>query len=484
MSDTSDEFRRSVDRFEDRGGQWLQAVARLQNDVSESAAAAEVDVIGGRLRAQYPSTNRERAFHLERAGQVNPGFRQVILVLFLALLLVALLVLCTACANIANLLLARASARRQEVATRLAIGAGRGRIVRQLLTESVLLGLLGGAGGYAIAELGAGAMGRSRIPLALPVDFTVSLDYRVVLFCASLSVLTGIVFGLLPALRATQPDLVGPLKNGRSSISSSRRLSLRNGLVVAQVAICMVLLICAGLFLRSLKAASAIEIGFSHRNLLMLAFDPSLNRYPPQETQRIVNAMIDRAGALPGVESIALTNSVPLSMEGTQNGFVPEDKVGQPGSGIIADIYAVGPGFFDTFGIRILAGEDFRRGDSADDIAIVNEALVAKAFSQPNAVGRRIQDFGKMIRIIGVVATTKSRSIGEDPRPCLYFPIERNLRGNDSQTGMTLVVRTAGPPGTTRTPCASRSTRSTRGWRCSTCEPWTRTCGRRCIFPG
>jgi predicted permease len=215
---------------------------------------------------------------------------------------------------------------------------------------------------------------------------------------------------------------------------------------VSQMAMCMVLLICAGLFLRSLGAAGSIDVGFTQRNLLLMAFDPGLNGYTPAQTRRVLDAMLDTAGAMPGIESVSLTNSVPLSMEGTQNGFVPDDKIGQPKSSIIADIYAVAPGFFDTFGIRLLAGADFRRGDTAGDIAIVNQALVDKAFPRQDAVGRRIQYFGKMIRIAGVVATTKSRSIGEEPRPCLYFPLEQVLKGNDSQTGITLVVRTAGDP--------------------------------------
>ena len=148
------------DRLQDRGGQWLMAAGRLRDGVSEQAAAAEIEVIGKRLSTAYPATNKDRAFHVERAGQVNPGFRKMIVVFFLMLLGVATLVLCTACANVANLLLARASARQKEIATRLAIGAGRGRLVRQLLTESVMLALLGGIGGYAIAQLGASAIGQ------------------------------------------------------------------------------------------------------------------------------------------------------------------------------------------------------------------------------------------------------------------------------------------------------------------------------------
>jgi predicted permease len=281
----------------------------------------------------------------------------------------------------------------------------------------------------------------------MPVDFSIALDYRVMLFCMALSGLTGLIFGLVPALRATRPDLVGGLKDEQAQIGPSRRFGLRNLLVVAQVAICMLLLICSGLFVRSLSSARNIDPGFTHRNLLMLAFDPSQNRYPPEETRRLVNAIVDRTSVLAGVESAALTNSVPLSMEGTQNGFAPEGRPSdRQRSNLTADIYAISPGYFETFGIPVLAGEDFRPGVPSSDIVIVNQALADRAFPGENPIGRGISYFGRSLRIAGLVATTKSRSIGEDPHLCLYFPMALSLRGNDSLTGMTLVLRTRGNP--------------------------------------
>jgi predicted permease len=270
--------------------------------------------------------------------------------------------------------------------------------------------------------------------LALPFDLSIALDYRVVLFSMALAALTGVIFGLAPALRATRPDLIGALKDGR--------FGLRNILVVAQVAICMVLLVCSGLFLRSLQSAGNIATGMGHRNVLMAAFDPSLNHYSPAETRRVVDAILTDTAAIPGAESAALTSSAPLSLEGTQNGFTAG---GNP-TPIIAHIYAVSPGFFDTFGIRMIQGEDFRPGISGDDIAIVNQALAGKAFPKENPIGRTISYLGRTVRIVALVATAKSRSIGEDPQACLYFPIFRDLRGNDSLTGITLALRTRGNP--------------------------------------
>jgi predicted permease len=436
-----------ANRLTDRGGQWFMVAGRLRDGVSEREASAEIEVIGQRLRSAYAATNRDRGFHIERAGQLNPGIRKMVVVLFLMLLGVAALLLCTACANVANLLLARAAARQKEIATRLAIGAGRGRLVRQLLTESVMLALLGGIGGYALAQLAASGIGKSRLPIGIPLDLSISLDYRVLFFCVALSAFTGVVFGLLPALRATRPDLMGALKDDGSRFGRSRSFGLRNVLVVAQVGICMVLLVCSGLFLHSLYSAHNIETGLAHRNLLLVPFDPSLNRYPPGETPRIVETIVDRTGAIPGVESVSLTNSVPLSLEGTRNSFVPEDKLSdKQKNAMSADIYSVAPRFFETFGIRMIEGEDFRPGLPAEDIVVVNQALADKAFPKQNPVGRRILYFGRMVRIAGLVATAKSRSIGEDPHPCLYFPIARDFRGNDSLTGITLALRTRGDP--------------------------------------
>ena len=431
------------DRLHDRGSQWVQALGRLREGASVQRAASETPVIGERLTAAYPATNRDRGFHVERAGQFNPGFRRAIVAVFLMLLGVAILVLATACANIANLLLARASARQKEIATRLAIGAGRARLVRQLLTESVMLALAGGIGGYGIAYWGAASLGRSRIPLSMPVDLAVTLDYRVMVFSMALAAFTGVVFGLAPALRATRPALSGALKDESRRPGGSRLFGFRNMLIIAQVVICMMLLVCSGLFMRSLASARHLETGFAHRNLLLMAFDPSLNRYSTAETRHIVDGLLEGAGALPGVESVTLTSSVPLSLEGTQNSFTPDDGSKDR---ILADIYSVAPRYFETFGVPLLAGVDFHPGIPADDVAIVNQALAERAFPRANPIGRRILYLGRVVRIVGVSGTTKSRTIGEDPRPCLYFPIDRDLRGNDSLTGMTLVLRTRGNP--------------------------------------
>jgi predicted permease len=204
----------------------------------------------------------------------------------------------------------------------------------------------------------------------------------------------------------------------------------------------MELLLCSGLFLRSLDSAARIDTGLENHNVLLLGFDPSLNRYSPAESRRVAGAILAETGAIPGVESASLTSGAPLNLEGTQNGFTVDHHA----TPISADIYAVSPRFFETFGIRLLDGEDFRPGVAAGDIVIVNQALAGKAFPRENPIGRHISYLGRTVRITGLVATAKSRTIGEEPHPCLYFPIWRDLRGNDSLTGITLAVGTRGNP--------------------------------------
>ncbi len=396
----------------DRDNDWLWAVGRLRDGVSRQGAAAEGEVIGKWLAMQYPKSNRDNSLHVETAGQVNASLRRVVETLFSLLMAVTILVLLTACANVANLLLARASARQKEIATRLAIGAGRGRLVRQLLTESLLLALAGGAGGYLLAFWAASNIGKFRLPIPIPIDLTVTLDYRVVLFSATLALITGVVFGLAPAVRATRTDLTGALKDGSVTVRLLRRFGLRNILVVTQVAVCMLLLICSGLFLRSLEASQVANTGMRSRNVLYLGFDPSLNRYTGAQSRQFMTALLARVEALPGVEAATLTTNVPLSLTHFGTRILPEDKLADPSSKnqVNAELYAVAPHFFQTLGIPLLTGEDFRTDmPDSEDVAIVNETLARKAFPNQNPIGRRVSHQDHMLRIIGVVATAKAR---------------------------------------------------------------------------
>jgi predicted permease len=430
-----------LDIFADRDAKWLFVVGRLPGDGSRAQADAEAKVIGERLAASFPATNRDRTFHVERAGQLAPSVRRAMLVFFLLLLFISGLVLLTACANIANLLLARATARCKEMATRRAVGAGAGRMVRQLLTESVLLALMGGALGYAFAALGAGYFGHLRLPIALPVDFTISLDYRVLLVCTALSFVTGIVFGLAPALHAIRPNLVSALRDQPSQTGRPHWWTTRNILMAGQVAVCMMLLVCSGLFVRTLSRSRSAETGMANGNVLLIGFDPFLQR-GLAERDSYLSAILRRASEVPGVETAALTTSVPLSLAGISGVVTADDKRDAKDAGVDADIYEVSPGFFETLGIRLIAGADFRQGNS--DVVILNRAAVGRLFPSGDPIGRRVQvDDRRMMRVIGVVATTKSRMMAETARPCIYKPLLGGAASH-SITGITLLVRTRG----------------------------------------
>jgi putative ABC transport system permease protein len=434
-----------LDVFADRNANWLFGVGRLARGVTREHADAEVKVIARRLAAGYPATNQNRSFYVERAGQLAPAVRRAMLVFFILLLSVCGLVLLTACANTANLLLARATARNKEMATRRAVGADAGRLVRQLLTESILLALLGGALGYLIANLGAHCFGRLRLPMALPVDLSVRLDIRVLAFCTGLSFLTGVVFGLAPALHAVRQNLISGLKNEPVRLGRSRWVNVVNLLMIGQVAICMVLLICSGLFLRTLNSARTAETGMAYRNVVLIGFDPFLQGAPGRNSDRL-DEILRRVRAVPGVDAAALTTTVPLSLAGVSGSVTADDNPDHKDRSLEADIYRTSAGFFETLGIRLISGEDFRAGDERQ-VAILNRAAADRLFHGRNPLDRSVRiDDGSMLRVIGIVATTKSRMIVETARPCIYRPIN-SAGGANSLTGLTLLARVQGSPG-------------------------------------
>ena len=421
---------------------WLGAVARLRAGVDVHAARAELGVMAGTLNTTF-GRDESRSFHLEQAGQINPELRRTALTFFWLFLGATFLVLLTACANVANLLLGRAAARRREIAARMALGASRGRLLRQLLTESLVLSLLGGAGGWIIAAYGASLTRLVRVPFAWPLDLSIPLDYRVLIFCLGLSLVTGIVFGLVPALRATRPDLVTDLKADARGIGGGNRFGLRNGLVVAQMAICTLLLLCTGLFLRSLQTARGIDVGLSNRNMLMLAFEPAMDHRPDPQARQLLRDILDRAHAVAGVESATLTTGVPLTLIIDNSRFIAEERAADPKSPRVrTDIYGVGPRFFETMGTALLAGDVVRFDQGATGgIAIVNDAFAREAFPNQTPLGRRFVGDGKRLEIVGVVATAKSRTIGEDPRPSIYLPLLNDYSA-EVRRRVTLVVKT------------------------------------------
>jgi predicted permease len=436
----------------DRNSQWLILNARLKPRLSRAQAAAAVNLVKKRIDDTYPKHKRQHGspITLQPAGGLVGASETPALTLMAVLMVVVSLVLMVACANVANLLLARATERHREVAVRLAIGASRGQLIRQLLTESLLLALAGALVGFLLAAIAARAISRFQLPLPLPIVFDFTVNWRVLAFTVGLSLLTALLFGLAPALRATRPDLVGALKNEPAVYGRGRRFATRNTLVVVQVALSLVLLAGAGLFLRSLLNASSIDIGMKPDNILLMAFDPQQQKYPRQKTQQLLAELRQRVAALPGVRSVSFVDSLPLSIGGTSYDFKPQGAQGGEQHTLNADVYDVGSGFFETLGIPLLRGRDFTRGPGDEHALIINETMAQRAFGNDDPLGRQMlgENFGEktLYTIIGVARNSKSRTLGEGAANCAYVFVEAAPETVFSLFGISIVVKTSMNP--------------------------------------
>ncbi|MBL8176586.1 MAG: ABC transporter permease, partial [Bryobacterales bacterium] len=420
---------------------WLLMVGRLRDGATLEGAQREFDVIAARLRQDHASMPR-KAYHLEAAGRLHPALRSGVRTIYLLLLATSLLVLGITCANIANLLLARAAARGKEIATRLAIGAGRGRLIRQLLAESLLLAACGGALGAVLCVFGLPFLGRVELPAPLPVDLQAGMDGRVTVFACLMTVLTGIAFGLAPAWKASRQDFGRALKGG-PGWRLGRRWSTGDLLVVGQVATAVLLLIVSGLLLRSLRTGAQLGDGVGAENLLLVSVDPALRQYSAEREKQFFDEMLRRIGELPGVESVSTTSRPPLSVLGV-NMTGKDSRRKDAGGDVTFNIYSVSARFFETLRVPVVEGEEFsRRHEGGDAVAIVNEAAARKLFGRDNAVGLRIEGLDKPYRVIGVTAGCKSSTLGEEASPA-GFVLRGQSASSPTMFGTYFVVRTAG----------------------------------------
>jgi predicted permease len=435
-----------------RGDRGLELTGRLKPGVTPEQAQTQLTTIAARLAQAYPETNlgtlerpnEPRPITVVRESRVPPGAQVGIWRVSLLLFAVVGLVLLIACANVANLLLARASVRRREIAVRLALGASRSRLMRQLLTESLLLALLGGALGLILTQWTA-----RMLPGFFPADdangLDLGLDWRVLVFTLGVTVLTGLVFGLAPALQATRPNLIPALKDEAGGYGQRlRRIGLRDALVISQLALSLVLLIGAALFVRSLRHAVSFDPGFAAQNLLIGSMETrgaSLNK---QQGQAFYQQTLERIGSLPGVQSVTLTRVVPISGGGQRRGVQLEGYQPQANEDTELNTNVIGLNFFNTMRIPIVAGRDFNAQDreGGPSVVIVNEELARRYFGG-NAVGKRLKmgSDAPFREIVGVARTAKYRNLREQSLPFIYIPL-----GQEHQSGMTLMVRTAGDP--------------------------------------
>ena len=446
-----------------RRNRWLYAVGRLKPGVTAEQARSALGVIAKHQEETYPDTNRGRGVSVSAFNESDdPAQRRQLSSVAVLLMSVVALVLLIACANVANLLLARGSARTKEIAVRLALGATRWRVVRQLLTESVLLAALGGTIGLMLAWWAAASLrAMPPPPGALPIAPNFAIDPRVLLFTFGLAMLAGVVFGLTPALQVSRPTLLPALKD-ESWIATEHatRFSLRNLLVVTQVALSVVLLIAAGLFLRSLRHAQSIDPGFDAQKVVTVPLNINLLRYTKLQGREFYREVIDRVEAVPGVESASLARIVALSGGGSVRSLLIEGRAGSDnqfrseGTGDTGrdansvSSNVIGLKYFQTLGIGFLRGRDFNAQDTEGSprVVIVNQAFAQRHFPEQEVIGRRVSfnaAAGPWHEIVGVVRDSKYLTLGELPNPVAYLPLQQN-----HETGMTLHVRASGDPST------------------------------------
>jgi predicted permease len=431
-------------RFERRGQHWMRFKGRMKPGVTVAHVRSEFDGLVRRLGEDFPETMRKERISVvpTRDVRINPDIDSKMASAGILMVAAVGLVLVVACANLANLMLARAAGRRREIAVRAALGAERSRIVRQLLTESVLIALLGGAIALPLAAGLATLITRVQPPLPVDLGLAVSPDWRVLLFTLLVAVFTGVVFGLIPALRSSRPDLVPALKDA-SAASRRKRFELRDTLVVVQIAVSLVLVVGGALLVRSLAAASRVPLGYDGDRTAYLSLALEMNGYDRERGGQFLEEGVRRLQSLPQVEAVALTSRLPLSLN--NNGFslfitgheTPDNRP------IPVDGAYVDERYFDALRVKLLAGRNIEPADRDERrrVVVISNAMAQRYWpGQPeNALSRelRLREAGDPYRVIGVVADYKVDTPGENAKPYIHLPLSRQ------ETFGNYVVRTS-----------------------------------------
>ncbi|MEN3336759.1 MAG: hypothetical protein V7647_435 [Acidobacteriota bacterium] len=436
-----DEMRAAVT---DRSRPLLQGVARLKRGVTVAQAQANVTALATTLAREYPAANEGQTVTVRPVGDVLFGGASTMVRFASAVLaMVAGVVLLIACSNVANLLLARSAARQQEMAVRVALGASRARLVRQLLTESVCLGLLSGGVGLVIGYFAMQLLARS-LP-ATGIFTTPSLGGAVLLFTLLMSLVTGFVFGVVPALSLSRTGVSGVLQEARTAGQGARRVTVANALLVGQVALSFVLLVTASLFLRSIERAYEIDPGFQADHLVVFITNPGQAGYDETHTKAFYRNVAERAARLPGAESVAWASNMPLFARPVGGLRIDGRPRPSPTDSSTTIVNTVSGGYFHTSGVAIEKGREFTDDDrpTSRPVAIVNEKLAQDYWPGEDAIGRRLQIPGErqMREIVGVARTANYSSFGEPPQQSVYVPLEQN-----TLPAMTLYVRSTGDP--------------------------------------
>jgi len=419
-------------KLEDRGARWIESYVRLKPGVALRQAQEEISAAAKRLEADYPATNRGRGIKLWPLWQTPFNNAHTLLPTLEIMFAVVVFVLLIACANVGNLLLVRSFARRHEMTVRLAIGAGRSRLLQQLLTEGLILSAFGAAGGLLVAYWCRHALvllfpARGGVAMHLPGE----LDWRVLALSAGVCLIATLLLGLVPALQTRNLDLSGALKaDSAGVVGGGRRAWVRSGLVLVQVALSFVLLVGAGLLLQSLQKIRTSSPGFSTHEVLFTSVNVVSAGYDASRARSFQDDLLERVKALPGVEAAAFGRLTPLSYGSFSStpiavdGYQPPPEE-QP----IVEYNEVGPDYFATIGIPLVSGREFTRADDekAALIAIVNQTMVAQYWSGKNPIGQRVQVKGRWMQVVGVAKDSKYESVREIPKPFFYVPLRQNF---------------------------------------------------------
>lgn len=423
-------------------------MGRLGNGVSIQQARAEVQAAGAALASQYPQEHRGSQLMLVRETLARPDisvsdFTPMIAAFFTGMVVLVLMI---ACANVANLMLARSATRQREFALRSALGASRLRLIRQMLAESTFLALLAGASAWVLQEPMGALMTRLTPQSDVPAAATYHADLKHMLFVVGISIAAGLAAGLLPALRGSRANLVGTIKQGHGSQGRPEKHRLRNMLVVGQVAMSLVVLVGAGLFLRSLSRAQSIAYGFEPRGLLTLSFDLGLQGYDTERGQAFLRRAAEVAAALPGVETAAAVQDIPFSFHG-QAGVWPEVPPAQMKDGTVPIGFTrAQPGYLETVGTPLLRGRSLLDTDraGAPRVAVINDLMARICWPGQDALGKRFRMWSadnQLIEVVGVVPTGRYQMVGEAPRPFFYVSLQQ-----DYAAPASLLVRARADP--------------------------------------
>jgi macrolide transport system ATP-binding/permease protein len=419
-------------KLEDRDARWIEAFARLKPGVTIEQAQHEVSSVAMRLEADYPATNRGRSIKLWALWQTPFNNASTLLPTLEIMLAVVVFVLLIACANVGNLLLVRSFARRHEMTVRLAIGAGRGRIVKQLFTEALILSAFGAAGGLLVAHWCRHALvllfpARGGVAMHLPGE----IDWRVLLLSAAVCLLATLLLGLVPAMQTRKIDLAGALKADSAGVVGSRgRAWVRSGLVVVQVSLSFVLLVGAGLLIQSLQKIRTSSPGFSTHGVMFTGVGLVSAGYDAQRAENFQDQLIDCVKAMPGVESVVFARMTPLSYGSFSSTPIAVDGYDvPPEERPTVEYNEVGPDYFATMGIPLVSGREFTRADDERGalVAIVNETMAAQFWRGRNPIGERVQVKDRWMQVVGVAKDSKYRSVRETAKPFFYVPLRQNF---------------------------------------------------------